>query len=427
VPPSTAEQPRPASSSLVAPPEYAWCDEEALAASSLSREVAALEEAVPSAATDEQARALFARIQALEEEPCFRLAPKVRLTAEQANLLGLRWFWAHGGSEWIRLAEHVSQREIVVPGPIPEAPTLKRASEWARAGLVCRAADPACGAEARAWAQRAERTINAIGRRWPYSRPKPCRERAGLRSGESAYDAWLECRVAAAGQVWVFPIAPLAAPSDGILFSRGESRQCAEWRMFDVASGAGIWAQRCGARAPVVSLGRIDSRLLQEAVFVASLTDHVQSGPAHQRLIVPDDISLSSTLGAFPEGFEIAVTASSIQVSHRWTYALRDQTLSEGELKWPEDLNAPERTYAAWSFDAVDATWQSECGRGRPYHVLIDALAREAPRATSAISSLRNALKSNRCGTLPKPERLGYRPGWQSSGLSLEEPFEFPE
>jgi hypothetical protein len=427
VPPSIAEQPRPAPPSLVAPPEYTWCGEEALAAPSLSREIAALEEAVPSAASDEQARALVARIHALEEEPCFRLAPKVRLTDEQANLLALRWFWVHGGSEWIRVAETGSRREIVVPGPIPGAPTLKRASAWTRAGLVCRAADPACGAETRAWAERAERTINAIGRRWPYSRPKPCRETAGLRSGENAYDTWLECRVAAGGQEWVFPIASLAAPSEGILFSSGENRECVEWRLLDVASGAAIWAQLCGARAPVVSLGRIDSRLLQEAVFVASLADHVQSGPAYQRLIVPDDIPLSSKLGAFPEGFEIAATASSIQVSHRWTYALRDQTLFEGELKWPEDLNAPERTYAVWLFDAVDATWQSGCDRGRPYHVLIDALAREAPRATSAISSLRDTLKSNRCGTLPKPNRLGYRPGWQSSGLSLGQSFELPE
>ncbi|HET9956688.1 MAG TPA: hypothetical protein VFQ61_19465 [Polyangiaceae bacterium] len=415
--PATPVNEQRATAPAAAPETYHWCDTAGLA--DISKEAESLEADIPRVSSDDEARALITRIHALGEQPCFRLAPKVRFSDAQSNAHSLRVFFARGGREWLHQAEAGRSREIIVPGPIPESPASSPSSPWVTFGLTCAEDDLACGGETRAWAQRAERVINAIGRRAPYSHLKDCRDQV------RNYDAWLECRLARAGLEWAFPVGPsLKAPQDGLLFSAASARDCTEWRLTDVASGSAVWAQSCGTKPPAVSLGSIDSRLLREALFVSALTDRVVWGPAFQRLVVPEEIALSSDLGVFPDGFEVAAISSSLQVRHAWSYHRQDRTLFDGSLNWPEDLNRPERTYAVWLHDAADATWHSGCRKRRDYQTLVDQLAVRLPRGTSVISLLRRELEANQCARLPRPMRLGYRSGWQSSRLSLEEPFE---
>lgn len=328
---------------------------------------------------------------ALRKHACFKLA--VLETTREPQLdeaEASRWWWDHGGREWLFSYLDTSRKDTIVPPDWPK--TLRAEGEGAKhqaARLLCRAADASCGRETAGWVLRAAEALELPTR----SEDEPWKAETALAKCDAAtkkekdaparYRAWRECVEGVRPVTAMLPLARFDVPRDGWLVVRGRRGHysfCDEVRAYDLATGAAYVAQSCSglalmndgrvnhaatdaARGLAVTVGRVPVDALREAAWMTFFAKDVQERVQTYAWYAPRPAGLEpawrddGTLHGIGMG---SFWMSSAQTQLAWSWQGADGLRASGTVTWPSSSN-PGETHATRLLRVAEAALVESC------------------------------------------------------------------
>ncbi len=329
---------------------------------------------------------------------CFKGVPReVYGLGEADSVLALREFWRSGGHahlssilDWGRPA--LSERFYWT------LPDLRRT--WTRESdpkspffsLLCSAAAPDCGPQARGWRLRAAAFLKRFSReRQAYfgslSQADDDSDDCAAPRKEGTpwvFGDWVACVRLGVRIEKVLPLGGLRAPTQGWLTvsgRRGHYSFCEEVRAYDLATGAAYVHQICDSAfamgraagkgphkisVPVLRVGQVPLASLREAAWMMLLADRVGEPLVIEavRARIPDGIPFlqTSTFAGRGGGGRFG----SNQTILDWRYSNEGGARAWGDLTWPEDYNDAVRAHAVELLKIAEAGFVEGCPPAPP-------------------------------------------------------------
>jgi hypothetical protein len=316
--------------------------------------------------------------------PCFAMSAEAPRSHDSASVVAFTSWWRDGGHAWVRsyleadAQQHLAfvtlapdVRESLSPGDAD----FKKPLPPALGELLCPAHALHCGAEARAFRRRAERSFE-MGRGTLYqdcARPDPGGEATAARRCDrlartAGYVGWRDCIEGLRPRRPALPWGDLRSPSAGWLeIDRGEQvaragQRCAQTHVFHVESGSAFVVESCAGKAgpasssghDTVIAGRVPGGLLRESLWMLLLADRVTLLQTSEHSVqVPKGLATRWPVGRVERplsGCAMGPSAHAPVISWRWSGAstVADRFRTDG---------SPGSAYAALLVDVLIASF----------------------------------------------------------------------
>lgn len=302
------------------------------------------------------------------------------------SLLSFHDWWRRGGSDWIDSAFRVARTLTVPPDPnsVLTASSLG-ASSPLRHLLCAPDAGPACGAETRGWALRANAAFDrhTIRERERAEQVTPDYAAVCNRVDPNTPDAlrytyWSQCTAQLPyARTPTLPLAQVQAPQQGwlvLLGSRGNAT-CDEVQAYDLATGAAYKGRRCreltsqdgGARAAhgEAEAGRVPRAAIRELAWLLMFGTHARELRRDaQDYAVPAGLRRRAVPNGRGIGTIGGTWTNSSQRQLSWLWVVGADVRAQGSTTWPDSNRAVDE-HAATLIRVAEAAFDARCSPAR--------------------------------------------------------------